>query len=176
MNWCRTACLLLSAVLWIGCDKTQAPAQGSTNAPPANRPAGRPQPKLPTVTLWLGANKEIVAEIARTSSQVQTGMMFRESMGENEGMLFVFGNVSQRAFWMKNTLLPLSVAYIDPDGKILEIHEMQPGNETPVVSKSYEIQFVLEMPQAWFERNKIAAGTVIRTEHGTFKETFFRQR
>lgn len=165
-----------------GCDRGAAPAAegklAATAATPSaatNEPAGQPQPKLPTVKLWLGANKEVVAEIARSTPQVMTGMMFRASMAENEGMLFVFGDATRRSFWMKNTRLPLSIAYIDPEGVILEIHDLHPRNEIPVSSKSYAVQFALEMNQGWFERNKVGAGTVIRTEHGALAETFFKR-
>jgi uncharacterized membrane protein (UPF0127 family) len=72
--------------------------------------------------------------------------------------------------------LPLSAAYIDPEGVILEIYDLQPHNTNSVVASSERVQFVLETNQGWFRRHNIAPGTVIRTEHGTLMETFFRQR
>jgi uncharacterized membrane protein (UPF0127 family) len=174
--------VVLVLVLAAGCGKGAVPAgdvrlaaTATSSSSPTNEPDDQPQPKLPTLKLWLGANREVIAELARTSSQVMAGMMFREKMAENEGMLFIFGDATRRAFWMKNTRLPLSIAYIDPDGVILEIHDLHPRNEIPVVSKSYSVQFCLEMNQGWFERNMVGTGTVIRTEHGAMAETFFKR-
>ena len=91
-------------------------------------------------------------------------------------MLFVFDRPEYRAFWMKNVSVPLSCAYIDPDGVILETHDMTPQETKPIESASDRIQFVLETKQGWFERNKISTGTVVRTERGSLAETFFRRR
>jgi len=70
----------------------------------------------------------------------------------------------------------LSVAYIDTEGTILEIHDLQPLNEEPVPSKSNRIHFVLETKQGWFDRNQVSIGNVIRTEYGTLRETFSKRR
>lgn len=142
----------------------------ATSAPPAvvqpaKKVEGTPQPKLPTIKLYIG-NKEMETEIAADNASRQTGMMFRKSMGENEGMIFVFPYAHRTAFWMKNTTVPLSAAYIDPEGVILEIHKLEPLNENSVEAKNDDIQYVLETPQGWFERNKISVGTAIATEHG----------
>ena len=125
--------------------------------------------------LWLGA-EEMIAELALTGLQMQTGMMFRTNLAENAGMLFVLPTPQQASFWMKNCPLPLSAAYIDPEGVILEIHDLQPHNTNSVVASSARVQFVLETNQGWFRRHNVAPGAVIRTEHGTLMETFFRQR
>ncbi len=125
--------------------------------------------------LWLGA-EEMVAELALTGEQVQTGMMFRTSMPENTGMLFVFPTPFRASFWMKNCPLPLSAAYIDPEGVILEIRELQPHNTNSVVALSDQVQFVLETNQGWFERHHVTPGMVIRTERGPLRETFFSRR
>ena len=125
--------------------------------------------------LWLGP-KEIIAELAINQTEIATGMMFREKMEENEGMLFLFGQPVNVSFYMKNTYVPLSCAYIDSEGTILEIHDLKPLEETPVYSRSDKIQYVLEVKQGWFDRNGIRVGTVVRTEHGSLPETFFRRR
>jgi uncharacterized protein len=130
------------------------------------------QPKLPTIKLWLGS-QEIVAEVARTPAQLQTGMMFRESLGEEEGMLFVFSRAYQASFYMRNTILPLSCAYLDDEGVILEINSLVPREERPVVAKSDRVRFVLETRQGWFERHQIGPGVVVRTERGSLLQTFF---
>jgi hypothetical protein len=125
--------------------------------------------------LWLGA-EEMVAELALTGLQVQTGMMFRTNLAENAGMLFVLPVPQRASFWMKNCPLPLSAAYIDLEGVILEIHDLQPHNTNSVVASSERVQFVLETSQGWFGRHNVTTGMVIRTEHGTLKDTFLRQR
>jgi uncharacterized membrane protein (UPF0127 family) len=125
--------------------------------------------------LWLGA-EEMVAELALTGEQTQTGMMFRTNMAENAGMLFVFPEPFRAKFWMKNCPLPLSAAYIDPDGVILEIRDLQPQNTNSVVAASERVQYVLETNQGWFERHKVTAGMVVRTERGTLVDTFFGKR
>ena len=125
--------------------------------------------------LWLGP-KEITAELAISDVERNTGMMFRDKMEENEGMLFIFGGPALVSFYMKNTYVPLSCAYIGPDGTILEIHDLKPLDETPVYAKTDQIQYVLEVNQGWFQRHKIGVGTVLRTEKGSLQETFFRRR
>jgi len=145
--------------------------------PPATAPSlpAAAQPKLQTMKLWLGA-EEMVAELALTAEQVQTGMMFRTNLAENAGMLFVFSAPHRASFWMKNCPLPLSAAYIDPEGVILEIHDLQPHNTNSVTASSERVQFVLETSQGWFGRHRVTTGMVVRTEHGTLLETFFRRR
>ena len=125
--------------------------------------------------LWLGA-EEMDAELALSGEQMQTGMMFRTNLAENAGMLFVSPVPYRAAFWMKNCPLPLSAAYIDPEGVILEIHDLQPYNTNSVVASSDRVQFVLETSQGWFGRHHVTTGMVVRTEHGTLTDTFFGKR
>jgi uncharacterized protein len=132
-------------------------------------------PKLPTVKLWLG-KQEIAAEIAAAPHELATGMMYRTNIVENEGMLFILPVPQRASFYMRNTKVDLSCAYIDTEGTILEIHDLYKGNEQPVPSASDKIHFVLEMKQGWFDRNQISIGTVIRSEYGTLRETFSRRR
>lgn len=174
--------LTLLALLGVGCGNSDKPATPTAGAPPPLAPKvegpkypTQAQPKLRTLKLWIGS-EEIIAELAVSPKEIQTGMMHRISIGETEGMLFVFSYPSQQAFWMKNTLIPLSCAYIDPDGVILETYEMSPLDEKPIASKSDRIQYVLEMKEGWFNRHKIQPGVVIRTERGSLTETFFRKR
>ena len=154
-----------------------APSQAPSTPGPAvqiSQPRGHPHPKLPVLKLWVGTN-EVAAEIAATLDQIRTGMMFRTNMAEMEGMLFIFPQPQQVAFYMRNTLIPLSCAYIDPEGTIIEIYDMKPLDETSIQSKSHEIQYVLEMKQGWFERHGIKPGVAISTERGTFPQTFRRR-
>lgn len=157
-----------------GCNSSE-----SVTAPPVKSQRFDPragqeqlQPRLPTIKLWLGA-QELITEQALTEEQRRVGMMFRKEMPENEAMLFVFPFATRLAFWMRNTVVPLSCAYIDRDGVILEIRDLQPLNETPVESVSDRVQYVLETNQGWFERNQVGVGTVVRTEKGSLAEAYF---
>ena len=114
------------------------------------------QPKLDTVTLTAGMHN-IRAEVARTPLQHQTGLMFREQMAPQEGMLFVFDGLDRRCFWMRNTLLPLSAAFIADDGSIVNIVDMQPQTEQSHCS-TQPVRYVLEMNQGWFAKRGIKPG------------------
>ena len=174
MKYSQTVSLLTALVLGMGmgCEKS------TVTPPPARVDATTPsqaQPKLPTLKLWLGSH-EMITELAITPEQKHRGMMFRTNMAEMEGMLFVFPGPHQASFWMKNTVLPLSAAYINPEGVIVEIRELKRLDETGVTAASDNIQYVLETNRGWFERNGVAVGAVIRTERGSLRETFFRRQ
>jgi hypothetical protein len=162
--------LALATAVWVGCDDS---AEQRAPPPPASGLPTRAQPKLQTMKLWLGA-EEIIAELALTPLQQQTGMMFRTNMEANGGMLFPLPYTEAASFWMTNCPLPLSAAYIDPDGVIQEIHDLQAFNDHPVMSATNNIRFVLETPQGWFSRHSIRPGTVVRTERGSLMKTFFQ--
>jgi len=115
-----------------------------------------PQPKLDTVTLSAGMHN-IRAEVARTPMQTQTGMMYRREMAQSEGMLFVFDGLERRCFWMKNTLLPLSIAFIADDGRVVSLADMQPQSEESHCSAE-PVRFALEMNQGWFAKRGIKPG------------------
>ena len=176
MNGLRILTLLLVVVVCGGCaggcNKSASPVTGAAASPRLPTAA---QPKLQTMKLWLGA-EEMIAELALTGEQLQTGMMFRTNMAENAGMLFVFPIPHRASFWMKNCPLPLSAAYIDPDGVILEIRDLQPHNTNSVAAASERVQFVLETNQGWFGRHHVTKGMVVRTERGTLMDTFFGKR
>ncbi|HXG48597.1 MAG TPA: DUF192 domain-containing protein [Methylomirabilota bacterium] len=177
----RGAAVLMGLLAGCGQPKSAPPPSPTgTNAPTPARAnqqyhLDHAQPKLRTLKLWLGA-EEITAELALTVTEISTGMMFRESMAENEGMLFVFGTPHRTSFYMKNTKIPLSAAYIDPEGVITEIVDLKPLDESPVEAKSDRIQYVLEMNQGWFKRHNVGVGTLLRTEQGSLPETFFRRK
>jgi uncharacterized membrane protein (UPF0127 family) len=135
---------------------------------------GQPQTGLPRARLFLGA-RELDAELALTEAAIRKGMMWRTNLAETQGMLFVFGRPHQTSFWMKNVPIDLDVAYINPDGVILEIHRLEQHNTNLVESASAQVQFALEMAEGWFRRHGIGPGVLIRTEQGTLGETFFRR-
>ena len=176
MNRWRILTFLLALALCSGCTggckKAPAPALPPLVGPTLPTAA---QPKLQTMKLWLGA-EEMVAELALTGIQTQTGMMFRTNMAENAGMLFVFPEPYRASFWMKNCPLPLSAAYIDQEGVILEIHDLLPYNTNSVVASSDQVQFVLEANQGCFGRHHVTTGMVVRTERGPLAQTFLGKR
>lgn len=123
---------------------------------------GAPQPKLPTTTLTAGMHV-IQAEVALTPKQQTMGMMFRREMGANEGMLFVYDAPYPLCFWMRNTLIPLSAAFLDDEGRIVNIEDMKPQTEDSHCSKK-PVRFVLEMNQGWFAKKGLSAGSRIGGE------------
>ncbi|HEY5770680.1 MAG TPA: DUF192 domain-containing protein [Terrimicrobium sp.] len=116
---------------------------------------------LPAVTLSVGG-KVVTAEVADEPQERATGLMFRKSLAPDSGMLFIMPEPEHASFWMKNTTLPLSVAYINQSGLILEIHDLRPLDEKPVPSTFSNIAYALEMEQGWFARNRILAGDRIK--------------
>ena len=100
-------------------------------------------------------------ELAESTQQQAKGLRFRQTLAENAEMLFVFPAPQRVSFWMKDASIPLSIAFIQSDGKIIQIRPMQPNDETPVQSLSDRVTYALLVNQGWFERHGIAAGTVI---------------
>lgn len=118
---------------------------------------GEPQPKLPEKTLSIGT-VAVRSEVASNAATREAGLMHREKLEDGQGMLFVFSAPQPMSFWMQNTKLPLSIAYINAAGIIREIHDMKPFDTTPVQSVFPDILYALEVPQGWFQRNKILPG------------------
>jgi uncharacterized protein len=112
---------------------------------------------LPAVQLTSGMHM-IQAQVARTPEQRNIGLMYRKSMALHEGMLFVFEEPGVQCFWMKNTLIPLSAAFIADDGTVVNIEDMKPQTLDSHCSKQ-PVRFVLEMNQGWFAKRAIKAGS-----------------
>ena len=112
-------------------------------------------------TMTLNAGMHVIqAEVAATEAERQQGLMFRERMANNEGMVFIFPRPAGICMWMKNTLLPLSVAFIDDSGTIVNIEDMQPQTtESHCAAK--DVRFALEMNQGWFRQKGFKAGSRI---------------
>lgn len=106
----------------------------------------------------------LLLELAKTDSEHTYGLMYRESIPEGSGMLFVFGNDGYRNFWMKNTKIPLSIAYIDSKGKILEIYDMKPMDTSVTYPSKYACRYALEVNKGWFKKHKIRPGCVLLIE------------
>jgi len=122
----------------------------------ASKPAGKPQSGLATATLRSGA-AEIVVELAVSPEEQEIGLMHRTELADGRGMLFVYAEDRRLAFWMKNTLIPLSIAYIASDGTIREVRDMEPLSLAPVESERY-VRYALEAPLGWFDRAGLAPG------------------
>ena len=176
-GWGLTVVLL---AVTVGCDQTQTGGSSVSHSPPAppaieDRLPKQAQPKLPTLKVWVGA-EELVTEMALSREQQMTGMMWRTNMPENTAMLFVHPQPQQAGYWMQNCFVPLSIAYLDTDGIILEIHDLQPHYTNSVVSAAMNVRFALETPQGWFQRHNVSTSAVVRTERGSLPETFFRRQ
>ena len=116
-----------------------------------------PQMKLQRTALQAGMHR-IDAQVALTPEQRQIGLMWRKSMPAHEGMLFVFEAPTKQCFWMKNTLLPLTAAFVADDGTIVNLEDMKPQTTEPHCSTA-PVRYVLEMNKGWFAKKGIKAGT-----------------
>jgi uncharacterized membrane protein (UPF0127 family) len=116
----------------------------------------QPQLDLPRVRLQAGMN-QIDAQVAASPEERMTGLMHRKEMPQHEGMLFVFDQPSTQCFWMKNTLLPLTAAFVADDGTIVNLEDMRPQT-TDSHCSARPVRFVLEMNQGWFARKGIKSG------------------
>ena len=119
-------------------------------------PAGQPQLDLPRATLSIGLHR-IDAQLAATPLQRQIGLMHRQSMPAHEGMLFTFDEPGVQCFWMKNTLIPLTAAFVADDGTIVNLADMKPLDESSHCS-ARPVRYVLEMNQGWFAQRHLKAG------------------
>jgi uncharacterized membrane protein (UPF0127 family) len=104
-----------------------------------------------------GGPVTLMAEIARTDTQRERGFMFRKEIKDGAGMIFIFERDQILSFWMKNTFVPLSIAFISRDGVILEIRDLEPENLRPVVS-GRSCRYALEVPRGWFGRAGLGPG------------------
>jgi uncharacterized membrane protein (UPF0127 family) len=112
------------------------------------------------VTKADGRTVSLSAEIAANDEDRGRGLMFRKTLSDGEGMLFVFESDQRLSFWMKNTTVPLSIAYVSSDGRIIEIKDMEPLSLAPVESER-SVRFALEVPRGWFARAGAAAGDTL---------------
>ena len=128
---------------------------------------GAPQINLQRVELTAGMHR-IDAQVALAPEERQTGLMYRQEMPPHEGMLFVFEQPAQQCFWMKNTLLPLTAAFVADDGTIVNLQDMKPQTLDSHCS-SKPVRYVLEMNQGWFAKKGIKAGTKLAGRPFSFK-------
>lgn len=115
---------------------------------------------LPVVALKFGATA-FVAELAAQDAERQQGLMFRNALAKNRGMLFVFDRLERQCMWMRNTLIALDVAFLDERGRIINIERMQPQTDDAHCA-ARPARYALEMEQGWFAQNKISNGRVMQ--------------
>ena len=116
----------------------------------------QPQMNLPRTKLSAGMHL-LDVQLAQSPLERQIGLMWRKDMPQHEGMLFVFEQASQQCFWMRNTLIPLSAAFVADDGSIVNMVDMKPQSDDSHCSAK-PVRFVLEMNQGWFSRRNIQPG------------------
>lgn len=103
-------------------------------------------------------------QLALAPAEHQKGLMFREELPKDHGMLFLFERPKQQGFWMKNTSLPLDIGYFDASGRLLEIHKLFPYDETGVASRSEQILIAIETNRGWYAKNGISPGALLDME------------
>ena len=118
---------------------------------------GQPQMNLPRIEITAGMHR-IEAQVAASPQERQTGLMHRKEMPAHEGMLFVFEQPATQCFWMRNTLLPLTAAFVADDGTIVNLADMKPQTEDSHCSAK-PVRYVLEMNQGWFAQKGIKPGS-----------------
>ena len=116
--------------------------------------------ELPTVKVVVKGH-DLTLELATTPEARSCGLSLRDSLPENRGMLFVYAEPEVLTFWMKNTRMPLSIAFIDADGRIVGIQKMNPLPLTTVYASSVPALYALEVNQGWFEENGLGVGDVV---------------
>ena len=146
MKISRLLLLGLALLLASGCGRSQQPA------PPA---------AVKTVsdyfTIKVG-DRSVRMQLAVTEPEMEHGLMERRDLAPDEGMLFVYAQPQQMSFWMHDTPTPLDIGFFDRDGRLQEVYQMQPFDESTVASRSRELQFALEMNQGWFGGNGVRPG------------------
>jgi uncharacterized protein len=120
------------------------------------------QTNLPRIKLGAGMH-QIDTQLAQTPEQRQIGLMWRKTMPQHEGMLFIFEQPSKQCFWMMNTLLPLTAAFVADDGTVVNLVDMQPQTTDSHCSEK-PVRYVLEMNQGWFAKKGIKAGARLTGE------------
>ncbi|RQO49767.1 DUF192 domain-containing protein [Variovorax sp. KBW07] len=128
----------------------------------AQQPQQQPQTDLQRTQLSVGLYK-LDVQIAQTPLQREIGLMFRKEMPQAEGMIFVFEQPATQCFWMRNTILPLTAAFVADDGRIVNLVDMQPMTENSHCSLE-PVRYVLEMNQGWFAKKNIKKGAKLGGE------------
>jgi uncharacterized membrane protein (UPF0127 family) len=155
----RPSVVLLVALLLGGCSDDGAPRPTSTPLPPATTAASGLTPGIATITTGNG-EVEVVVEVATTSAARQRGLMGRTELAANAGMVFLFEEEEVRSFWMKDTLIPLSIAFFDRGGRIVSILDMEPCRTLvcDLYPSGAPASGALEVNQGFFEEHGVRVG------------------
>ncbi len=116
----------------------------------------------PATPMILVGATPLHVEIVQNDEERMRGLMYRDQLPEDQGMLFVFGEEQIQSFWMRNTFIALDIAFIDANGKIIAIQRMTPLDETKSYQSPTPVPYVLEVNAGWFERNEIKVGEVVK--------------
>lgn len=156
-----TAALLAVATALLALAAALSSLQACSNGPPSPVASGGSTPT--TVTFNPGSSREsaLQVEVASTPEERRRGLMSRRSLAPDGGMLFVFPEDSRSAFWMKDTFIPLSIAFISADGRVIDIQDMTPLDETLHYSPE-PYRFAVEANQGWFAAHGVQAGDSVR--------------
>jgi len=133
--------------------------QNSQPAPGHAPKAHESKVQLPVITI---DSARLHVEIVQDPASRQKGLMHRQSLPEDQGMLFVFEHPQYMSFWMRNTFIPLDIAFIDADGRIVDIQSMAPLDETKQYISAAPALYALEVNQGWFKKHGIKAGSVVK--------------
>lgn len=129
---------------------------------PLQHPAAAAEPSTPANTASfkriLVGKTPLRVEVAVTLEKQERGLMFRQSLPENEGMLFIYKEPQEMSFWMRNTVIPLDIAFVDADGIILNIHQAKPLDDSIHYRSAGAAKYVIETNQGWFSRHGIRPG------------------
>ncbi len=158
--------LFLLVLLLAGCGGTQADQstgsqenQRSSGATPEETRKEASDPPTVVIDVSGGKQVQVRVEVADDFFERQRGLMYRTALGEDRGMLFVFQREQPLSFWMKNTRIPLSIAYIDPKGRITDILDMKPfDDEQPHYLSSEPVMYALEVNQGFFDERGVKVG------------------
>jgi len=164
---------LVILLLLLGCGPSQAQVQDESGSSPRQQhpealDAGEiaPQRLPPPGHAWVIFDSDtVVAEVARTPEERERGLMYRESLPNGTGMLFVFTDAQIRSFWMRNTFIPLDIAYLDAELQVVDIQSMEPQTEESHPS-GQPAMFALEVPRGWFQEMEIRVGARARVVFG----------
>ena len=163
----RALVILLVLLLLAGCDDGAAdPGDGSATTPTKPRaeatgsePSGGAELRTVTIDASSGEEVEVRVEVADRASERARGLMHRTALAENRGMLFVFRSEERLSFWMKDTLIPLSIAFMDSEGRIVDIQDMKPlDDDPPSYVSARPARYALEVNQGFFEERGVDVG------------------
>lgn len=155
------AMLLAGVIISLHACRTDKPQSTTTMAAAKDSTVAAAQPtdRLQKITI---NGVPLAIEIAQTDDARERGLMFRENLPQDQGMLFVFPAAEIQSFWMRNTFIPLDIAFISSDGVIVDIQQMKPVDESVLYTSSAPALYALEVNAGWFERHGIAIGATVK--------------